>query len=154
MYQYIYIRTLTHMHIDTHVHVCTYVYIYIHTIYIRIQPFTYTFLYFNAYMCIRSHAHQHVHTYHTRMCTSFFWFRLEYWTTWPTPILCRPTWRGMMSSRARKWASRFFFFQLRYTFDMTRPYIWHDSSIHVTWLIHTRAMTHSYMRPPIWCWTI
>ena len=28
--------------------------------------------------------------------------------------------------------------------DMTHPYMWHDSSIYVTWLIHICDMTHPY----------
>jgi len=31
------------------------------------------------------------------------------------------------------------------TCDMTHVYVWHDSFIHVTWLIHMCDMTHSYM---------
>jgi len=30
------------------------------------------------------------------------------------------------------------------TLDITHPYTWHDSSIHVTWLIHKCDMTHLY----------
>jgi len=30
--------------------------------------------------------------------------------------------------------------------DRTHPYVWHDSFIHETWLIHMCDMTHSYMK--------
>jgi len=34
---------------------------------------------------------------------------------------------------------------LIHTCDMTRSYVWHDSFIYVTWLIHMCDMTHSYV---------
>jgi len=61
-------------------------------------------------------------------------------------ILCIFRYNLHWSLHRRMWHESFIHVTwLIHTCDMTHSYMWHDSFIHVTWLFHTCDMTHSYM---------
>jgi len=121
IYTYMYIKEIyIQMHICICIYICIYIYIYI-CMYVRF------FMYGNT----RTYKHTYIHTHvHTATHTSDMTYLHAAVCCWVAELV------GLHVP----------------TCDMTHPYVcqdslyvWHDSFISVTWLIHMYDMTHPYV---------